>query len=201
MAVLSMRARKRYWDVALTTLTGSLAWMLQTALLNNFVFQGAIVNLPLTLTLVIGSVVGSPLPDISNDELRNCSTGEIFVRQALAGSIAGLLFGAFIGALYASVLPVYPLCYPAIGWAAGYFCLRKLNQETLVCIPLVLLGTVAAELMMALQLAALGRADAFAHLAQIALPEALLNAIIAPFVYFPARRYYDFFYADPQAPS
>jgi len=139
-----MRARKRFSDVSLTAVTGSLAWLLQLTVLNNFVFQGAICNLPLTLTIVWGSVFGSTMPEIGPEELRLSSSAEIFVHQLLSGSRSGALFGAFIGALYASVLPVYPLCFPLIGWITGYFCLRSLNQETLICIPLTLLATVAA---------------------------------------------------------
>lgn len=193
MAVMSMRARRRFLNGTAIAFVGSLSWLLQLTVLNNFSFQGAICNLPLTLTIVLGSVCGTRLPEISLDELRQGSTAEIFLRQLLSGSVTGLLFGAFIGALYASVLPVYPLSYPLIGWIAGYFSLRNLNQETLICIPLVLLATVGAELIIAVQLSVLGRPEVFSHLAQIALPESLLNAIIAPCVYFPLRRYYDFF--------
>jgi hypothetical protein len=45
---------------------------------------------------------------------------------------------------------------------------------------------------MAWQLWFCGRPGVFEHLAHIALPEGLLNALIAPFVYFPMRRWYDF---------
>lgn len=199
MALLSERARKRGRDVALTAFAGTLAWLIQLTVLNNFVFQGVICNLPLIFTACWGSVCGSRLPPILPDDIRTASVAEVFLHQALGGSVSGALLGAFLGALYASVLPVYPLCFPVIGWVTGYFCLRNLNQETLICIPLVLLATVAAESMMAWQLWLLGRPDVFSHLAQIALPEGLLNALIAPFVYFPMRRYYDFSTAVEEA--
>lgn len=196
MAVLAERTRRRAWYVLLTAFIGSLAWLIQLTVLNNFAFQGAICNLPLIFTVTWGSVFGSRLPPIMPDQLRKATLAEIFLQQAASGSLSGALVGAFFAALYASVLPVYPLSYPMIGWITGYFCLRNLNQETLICIPLVLLATVAAESMMAWQLWTLGRPDVFLHLAQIALPEGLINAAVAPFVYFPMRRWYDFSIAD-----
>jgi rod shape-determining protein MreD len=192
MAVLSERTRKRACDVALAALVISLAWLLQMTVLNNLAFQGIVCNLPLTLTALWGSVFGSRLPPITPEELRKATVAEIFLHQAASGSLSAAMVGGFIGALYASVLPVYPLCFPVIGWITGYFCLRNLNRETLICIPLVLLATVAAEAIMAWQLWFCGRPGVFEHLAHIALPEGLLNALIAPFVYFPMRRWYDF---------
>jgi rod shape-determining protein MreD len=192
MAILSMRTRKRAWDLGLAGLTAWLAWLLQTNVLNNLSFQGTICSLPLTLTILWGFVFGSRMPSIKSDELKLSSAGEVFFRQLLGGSIGGALMGAFIGAMYSSMSPIYPYALPAIGWIAGYFSLPKLNQETLICIPIVLLGTVMAEMMIALQLQLFGFSGAFQHLARIALPEALMNALIAPFVYFPMRSWYDF---------
>ncbi len=192
MAILSMRTRKKAWDIALAVLVIGSAWVLQLTVLNNLTFQDVMCNLPLTITILFGFVFESQLPPISADQLRTRSAGEIFLRQTLSGSMTGLLAGAFFASLYASVLPVYPIALPIIGWVAGYFSPRKLNQETLMCIPVVLLGTVLAELVMAQQLYLIGRTEAFMHLAHLALPEALLNSLIAPFVYFPMRRFHDF---------
>jgi rod shape-determining protein MreD len=191
MALLSMRTRKKAWDLSLAGLTAWLAWLLQANVLNNMGFQGTICNLPLTLIILWGFVFGSPLPALRSEEVKLSSTGEVFLRQLFSGSISGALIGGFIGAIYGSVLPMYPLAYPLIGWIAGYFTLPKMNQETLICIPIVLLGTVMAEMMIALQLQLSGFSGPFQHLAQIALPEALMDALIAPFVYFPMRRWYD----------
>ncbi|SRR5579875_220825 len=193
MALLSSRARQKAWDIGLTVCVAALAWFLQTTVLNELAFQGAFCNLPLVLTILWGFVFGSRMPPILADDLRTRSAREIFLHQAASGSGSGLLFGAFIAAIYSSVLPVYPLCYPVTGWACGYFCMRNLNPEVLMCIPVVLVATVAAELMMALQLHMTGHAGVFPHLAQIVLPEALLNALIAPFVYFPMRSWHEFF--------
>jgi ABC-type transport system involved in cytochrome bd biosynthesis fused ATPase/permease subunit len=49
-----------------------------------------------------------------------------------------------------------------------------------------------AEMLIALQLNLMGFSLAFDHLSQIALPEALLNALIAPFIYFPMRSWHEF---------
>lgn len=193
MAILSMRTRKKVGDISLAFLIGSLAWLFQLTVLNHFLFMGATCNLPLTLTILWGAVFGSPVKPIGPDELRVSSAASIFLHQLASGSMSGALIGAFCGALYASVLPIYPLCLPLVGWISGYFCLRNLQQDALICIPLVLLATVFAESMMATQLFLLGRAEVFARLAVIALPEAILNALIAPFIYLPMRRWYDFF--------
>lgn len=175
----------------LAVLTAWLAWLLQANVLNNMSFQGTICNLPLTLTILWGFVFGSPLPAIRSDELKLSSAGEVFLRQLCSGSISGALMGGFIGSIYGSVEPIYPFAYPLIGWIAGYFSLPKMNQETLICIPIVLLGTVMAEMFIALQLQLSGFASPFQHLAEVALPEALMNAMIAPFVYFPMRHWHD----------
>jgi rod shape-determining protein MreD len=115
------------------------------------------------------------------------------MQQMSSGSIYGALLGAFIAALYASVLPIYPLCYPLIGWIAGYFSLPKVNQETLICIPVVLFGTAIAEIIMAGQLHFFySRPDVFSHLSKMVLPEGLMNALVAPFIYFPLRSWVDF---------
>lgn len=196
MAVLSMRTRKKAWDMSLAVCLAFFAWVLQLTVLSNFTFQGAFCNLPLTMTILWGLVFGSPMPPITPDELRVRSAKQIFLRQLGSGSVGGCLFGAFFAAVYASMLPVYPISYPIIGWVAGYFNMRNLNPETLICLPVVLLATVFANFITAFQLVATGHADVFPHLAQIALPEALLNALIAPFVYFPLRRWHDFANAE-----
>lgn len=192
MAVLSMRAREKAWDVALAVFIAGLAWLLQITVLSYFSFQGAFCNLPLTISILWGFVFGSQMPPLLPDELRTRTSKAIFLHQLSSGSVSGLLFGAFFAAIYASVLPIYPVAYPIIGWVTGYFAMKNLNPETLMCIPLVLLATVAAEVITALQLFITGHADVFPHLAQIALPEALLNALIAPFVYFPMWHWHEF---------
>jgi rod shape-determining protein MreD len=200
VAILSMRSRKRAWDLALAGLTVWLAWLLQTNVLNNMSFQETICNLPLALTILWGFVFGSSLPALRPDEVKLASAGEVFFRQLLGGSVSGALLGAFVAALYASSAPIYPFAFPAIGWIAGYFSVPRLNQETLICIPVVLLGTVMAEMLIALQLQILGFSQPFQHLSHIALPEALLNALIAPFIYFPMKSWHDFAQAQEVTP-
>ncbi len=191
MSILSLKARKKIWDISLTAIVAWSAMQLQFTILNNLAVHEVICNLPLTIVIVWGAVFGSNLPPITADELRLSSSKRIFLRQLASGSVSGALVGALFGALYASVLPVYPFYFPVIGWVSGYFCLRKLNKENLLCIPLVLLLTGLAESMMAWQLCFAGRSDVFVTLASFVLPEALLNSIIAPFIYFPMRRWYD----------
>jgi hypothetical protein len=54
------------------------------------------------------------------------------------------------------------------------------------------MATILAETMMAGQLALLGRPAVIENLVQIAMPEAAINAIIAPLVFFPLRGWYEF---------
>jgi rod shape-determining protein MreD len=192
MNIFSMRTRRKLWNYGLTALLVLVAVVVQTTILNNFPVHGVYCNLPLTIIIVWGAVFGSPLPPITPDELRLSSVGEIFLRQAAAGSVSALLAGAFMAALMAPMIPVYPVYLPAAGWVAGYFCLRHINTQNLLCVPLVFVLTLFAETVMAWQLSLTGRADVFNHLMQIAVWEAGLNSVIAPFIYFPMRRWYDF---------
>ena len=192
MTVLSERARVRYWQIGAAVCIALLSWILQITVLNNFSFGGAVCNLPLTMTILWGFVFGSQVPQLSPDKLRTKSVGAVFAHQLSAGSSSGLLFGALFAAIAASQLPIYTISYPLIGWITGYFSPRNVNPETLLCMPMVLLASVLANIITAGQLAAGGHADIFPHLSQIALPEAVLNAIIAPFIYFPLRHWHDY---------
>jgi hypothetical protein len=150
-------------------------------------------NLPLTLAIVWGAVFGSPLPPISPDELRLSSVSQIFVRQLAMGSISGFLAGALLAAIYAPMLPVFPIYLPFAGWTAGYFSLRHINnkQSWLLCMVLTLVLSLLAETLMAWQLSLLGRSGVFDNLLMFALKEAFLNFFITPFIYFPLRRWHD----------
>jgi cell shape-determining protein MreD len=79
-----------------------------------------------------------------------------------------------------------------IGWIAGYFSLKNFNQAAFLCIPLVLLLTFLAEIIMAGQMAIVGRPDVIGHFVTIGIPEALLNALIAPVIFIPMRGWFEF---------
>jgi rod shape-determining protein MreD len=192
MAMMSARRYKRFYEIASTGLIICFAWLLQLTLLSVFSLKDVVASLPLTFTIIWGSIFGSPLKAPRPDELRLSTLGQVIARQALSGSLSGALVGAFFGALYASVLPTYPICYPLIGWITGYFCLQNFNQATFLCLPLVFLSTILSESVMALQLHFLGRPEVLQNLAQVALPEAALNSLIAPFIFFPMRGWYHF---------
>lgn len=192
MALFSMRTRRKLGGYALTALVVTSVYIIQTTIMNHFPVQGVYCNLPLTLVIIWGSVFGSPLPPISPDELRVSSVGQIFVRQMMSGSFAGALAGGLVAALYGPIINVFAIEFPLAGWFAGYFCLRNLNKQNLLCMPLVFVITLLAESVMAWQLYLTGRAGTIDHLMQIAMPEAILNTVIAPFIYFPMRRWYDF---------
>jgi rod shape-determining protein MreD len=168
------------------------AWLLQTNVLTRLSLAGLLCNLPLTFTIVWAAVFGSRLTPLTADDLRTLSMNEIIVYQALSGSLSGALIGALFAALYASVLPMYPLSYPLIGWITGYFSLKRVNQAVFLTIPLVLLGSVLAESFMAFELFLLGRPDVMYRFVHAVLPEAVMNALIAPSIFIPMRRWYEF---------
>jgi rod shape-determining protein MreD len=192
MAIFSMRTRNKLWGYGLTGLLSMSAIIIQTGVLSNLPVQNVYVNLPLTMVIVWGAVFGSPLPPITPDELRISTLSEVFTRQLFTGSILGALVGALFACLYAALIPIFPVYLPLIGWISGYFCLRNINKQTLLCMPLVFVMTLLGETIMAVQLALAGHHYVIEHLFQIAMPEAILNMFIAPFVYFPMRRWYDF---------
>jgi rod shape-determining protein MreD len=178
--------------IGLAGLVLCFAWLLQLIVLSLIPVGTVLCSVPLMMTIVWGSVFGSPIHMPRAEELRHVSLGQVVAIQILSGSLSGALVGAFFGALYAALLPVFPFCYPLIGWIAGYFPLRSINQGILLIVPLVLLLTVLAESLMAGQLYILHRPDVFSHLAQVAIPEAIANALIAPFVFYPMRTWYEF---------
>ena len=210
MNFLSMRTRKKLVDYGISAGAALLAVFLQTTILSQFPIRDNIpvyCNLPLTLAICWGAVTGSALPPITADELRTSSGSFIFVRQLLSGSVSGLLMGAFLAALYASTsgfigddalkaVSIYPVYLPLAGYIGGYFCLRQMNMQRFLIMPLVFVISLLAETIMAWQLSLMGRPGAFANLMQIATHEAALNTMIAPLVYIPARLWWDFAHAQ-----
>lgn len=192
MAIVSMRARRRFWQIGLGAVILCLAWLTQLTVLSLLPLRAVLCSLPLMVTIVWGAVFGSPLQMPRSDELRRVPLGQIVTMQLLSGSVSGALVGAFFGALYSSIIPTFPVSFPIIGWVAGYFCLRNFNQGVLLCVPLVLLLSVFGESIMALQLHLMGRPDVLSHLVQIAVPESIVNAILAPFVFIPMRGWHEF---------
>lgn len=187
-----MRSRKRIGEISMAAVLVIAVWLIQLALLSRLKFGDVLCNLPLTMIILWGLTFGSPMPKPTNDELRVSSMGAIVVRQLLSGSPSGAIIGAFFAALASSVIPVYPFSYPIIGWISGYFSLKHFNQAAFLCIPLVLLLTFLGETIMGLQLFIVKRPDVLSHLAMISIPEALLNALIAPVLFFPMRGWYEF---------
>jgi rod shape-determining protein MreD len=192
MQTIPLHVRKKLEGFIIIVGMMLIAWLLQITIVTYFPFRGVIANLPLVVVAVTGFVLGSPVPAVTHEELRSHSVLIIFFRQFMRGSVAGLLTGAFAAALFGSMLTVYPLSLPIVGWISGYFCIRGLRQETLICIPMVLLATVLNEAINAWQFGAAGFPAPYPLLSHIVMPEAVLNALIAPFVYFPLRRWYDF---------
>lgn len=207
MAIVSMRSRKRLLEVSISGFLCIVAFFMQMQVLNNLDIHGSICNLPLTLTIVWGLVFGSTLPPLTATELRRRSFGEIFSRQLASGSPSGFLIGWFLSWVNYYIFPVvYPLSFPLVGWASGYFCLRSLGQGNLLAIPLTFILTIIAEGLMSWELFAIYVFShptvpvaqyiveynrLFSHLSGFILPEALLNSVIAPFIYFPMRRWYE----------
>lgn len=191
MSFFSIRMRRRIGAISMTMLIIGMAWVLQLAVVSRLFVTGVGCSLPLTIIIVWGITFGSPIGKPSIDELRLTTIKTAMLRQALTGSISGALLGAAFAALYSSVT-VYPIAYPLVGWIAGYFCLRNFNKAIVLVIPLVLILTFLAEAITAVELYALGRPLVFDNFVEIALTEAVLNALIAPFVFLPMRGWYEF---------
>jgi rod shape-determining protein MreD len=207
VSIVSLRSKKRLLEISSTALICLTAYFMQMLVLNYLGIHGIISSLPLTVVIVWGLVFGSNLPQLSSTDLRRRSLSEIFTRQLASGSHSGFLVGWLFSMLFWPILPVYPVCFPLIGWLSGYFCLRGISQGNLLSIPLTFILTILAEAIMAWELIMFaGPVDVthplrmlsgdwcktvLDHLAVIMLPEALLNSIIAPFLYFPMRRWYD----------
>jgi len=174
------------------------AWLLQLTVVSAINLRDVICSLPLTFTIVWGSIFGSRLPPLTPEEVRNSSLSDVMLRQAVGGSLSGALVGATFGALYVSVAPAYPIAYPIIGWIAGYFCLKNFSQGWMLCILVVFLSTILAETITAGELAVIGkftelkRPDLLTTLVQTAVPEAAINSLIAPLIFFPLRAWQEF---------
>jgi rod shape-determining protein MreD len=192
MSFLSIQSRTRVAEIASAFAIILFAYLLQAELLTHFSITGLSCNLPLTFTIVWGAVFGSRLKPLTNEDLRSFTIGEIAFYQALSGSLSGTLVGALFGALYATELPIYPIAYPLIGWITGYFTLKNITHGSFVVIPVVLCASVLGEFFTGCQLFYLGRAQVFLHFQNLAMPEAILNALIAPILYVPMRSWYDF---------
>lgn len=184
--------RGRIGAIGLAAMMILIVWVLQLSILSNIRLNEVQCNLVLTVTIVWGVTFGSPLEAPTIDELRLSTIKTILVRQLLSGSISGALVGACFASLYASILPIYPVAYPIVGWIAGYFCLKKFNRALIFCIPLVLIFTFLSEIITGIQLALLQRPGFLENFLRIALPEAALNSLIAPFVFFPMRGWLEF---------
>ncbi len=191
MAVISTRAKGRLGEVSIAAFVIFLAWVVQMSVLSKFRFTDVVANLPLAMTIVWGLTFGSPMEKPTADELRVSSVSSIFMRQLFSGSPSGAIVGAFFAALAASVLPIFPVSYPLVGWIAGYFSLRNFNQAAFLCIPLTVVLTFLGEMIMAGQLALTGR-DVLGHLVAISVPEALLNGLISPVLFIPMRGWYSY---------
>jgi hypothetical protein len=207
MSIVSMRSRKRFLEISISALICFAAFFMQMLVLNYLGIHGITSNLPLTLVIVWGLVFGSSLPGMTAIELSRRSLAEVFFGQLASGSHSGFLIGWFFSWLFYFIMPVYPINFPIIGWASGYFCLRGLGKGNLLSIPMTFILTLFAEAIMSWELVLFGGPVDFTHptmmlspdwikvvfdhLSTIILPEALLNSIIAPFIYFPMRRWYD----------
>lgn len=192
MAIISGKTKKRLGEITIAVFIIFVAWVVQLAVLSKLRVTDVFANLPMAMTIVWGLTFGSPLEKPTADELRISSFSSILLRQILGGSPSGFLVGAFFAALGTSVLPLYPACYPIIGWISGYFSLRNFNQAAFLCIPLTVLLTFLAEMIMALQLMIAGRPDVISHLVVVSIPEALLNGLIAPVLFFPMKGWYEY---------
>jgi rod shape-determining protein MreD len=192
MSLVSIRTKRRIGAIGMMMLIIACAWVMQLAVVSRLFVTGVQCSLPLTIIIVWGITFGSPVTKPSIDELRLNTLKTVLLRQLLSGSISGALIGAAFAALYSSVLPAYPIAYPVVGWISGYFCLRNFNKAVVLVIPLVLILTFFAEAITAAELYLIGRPLVLQNFVEIVLTEAVLNALIAPFVFLPMRGWYEF---------
>ena len=192
MHLISIRTRNRIWDLSLAGIVIYIIWLLQFNILTRLALRGLFCNLPLTFVIVWSSIFSSSLNRLSADDIRVRSFGQIALYQAMAGSLSGALIGAVFAVLYGSVTPVYLVSYPLIGWIVGYFPLKSINHAAFYSIALVFLASILGEFFTASQLIILGRAEVFGRFVELAIPEAVLNALIAPFIFLPIKAWYDF---------
>jgi rod shape-determining protein MreD len=192
MHLISIRTRTRIWEISLSTIVIYIVWLLQLNILTRLALRGLFCNLPLTFIIVWSSIFTSSMSRLSADDLRIRSVWQIAIYQAMSGSFSGALIGAAFAVLYGSVTPVYLLSYPLIGWICGYFPLKSINNGAFYSIALVFFFSVLGEFLTALQLIVLGRSEVFGRFVDLALPEAVLNALIAPFIFLPIKAWYDF---------
>jgi rod shape-determining protein MreD len=190
--MFSIRLRTRLWHLGLAASVVIFIWLFQINVLTRLTLGGLLCNLPLTFTIVWASIFGSRLPRLTADDLRTLTMSEILSYQALSGSLSGALIGALFGALFASVTPIYPFGYPLIGWIAGYFSLKRINHAQFLIVPLVLFASVLAGSFMALQLTLMGRPEVLPRFIQAVLPEAVMNALVAPWIFLPMQRWNEF---------
>ena len=190
--MLAIRTQRRIGAIGIVALIISFIWILQLCILSRLTLFDVQCNLALTFIIVWSVTWGSPVKAPTLDELRLSTWKEVMLRQILSGSISGALLGAAFAALYNSILPIYPICYPLVGWTAGYFCLRNFNRAIIFCIPLVFVFTFMSELIMAAQLYVVGRPGVLENLVRVSLIEASLNSLLAPFIFFPMRGRYEF---------
>lgn len=186
------RLKQRVTAIGICSLIVFIVWIMQVAILSQIRLNEVQCNLVLTVTIVWGVTFGSPVEAPTIDELRLSTLKSVFIHQLLSGSISGALIGLCFASLYSSILPIYPIAYPIVGWVSGYFCLKKFNRALIFCIPLVLIFTFLSELITAIQLAVLNRPDFLENFVRVVLPEAALNSLIAPFVFFPMRGWIEF---------
>ncbi len=189
---LSIKARHHLLELSLAFTVICLVWFLQSDVLTKLSLHNLFCNLPLTFTIIWASIFTSSVEPLNSDEIKVRSISAVALHQAMSGSFSGAIVGAVFAALYASILPVYLFSYPIIGWVAGYFPLKTVQHASFYSILLVLLGTILAEFLTASQLMILGRADVLSCFAQITMPEAVLNALIAPFIFVPLKAWHDF---------
>jgi len=192
MFLLSIKARNHLWELSLTFAVICCIWFLQSTVLTRLSLHSLFCNLPLTFIIIWASIFTSSAQSLSSDDIKVRPLMAIILYQTISGSVSGALVGAVFAALYASIIPVYLISYPAIGWVAGYFSLKKVQHGAFYSIVLVFLGTILAEFITTCQLMVLGRTEVINCFAQIAIPEAVLNALIAPFIFVPLRAWYDF---------
>ena len=192
MNILSISSKQKLFLIFLVISFSFFAWVIQIIFIGKLRLAHVCANLPLTIIIVTGLVANFNYPKENPNEIKRISLGQVVKNQFKNGSISGLFLGLFLASIEKSLTGVLPIAYPLVGFLAGYFSLGNFSLPVFLIIPLVFMFSVLAQAIFSLELFFLHVNGVFNHLINFAMIEASINALIAPFVYFPINAIYEY---------
>ncbi len=190
MNVFSISTRQKLFLIFLMVSFAYVAWLIQLIFIVKLKLSHSIANLPLTIVIVTGLMANKKRLKYPPGQIAKLSLRELIKSQFKNGSLVGLGLGAFMASLEKSLTGSFPVSYIFVGYLSGYFSLRNFNWPVILIIPLVFMFSILSECIYAIQLFQIP--GVYNHLIRFAMVEASLNALIAPFVYYPINTLYEF---------